>query len=102
MSFRRIQGTREASIRPNISFGNDGGSTCCTCPPFVVLQENLVPHSTPPGIDSHPHAQHLLLNGHSLHCHPTTGWSTPASIARSTSAAIRNSLTFAARSRVVQ
>jgi hypothetical protein len=44
----------------------------------------------------------LLLNGHSLHCHPTTGWNTPASIARSTSAVSLNSLTFAARSRVVQ
>src|SRR2546430_676066 len=49
-----------------------------------------------------PHAQHLLLNGHSLQCHPTTGWNILASIARSTSAAIRNSRTFAARSRVVQ
>ena len=48
------------------------------------------------------HAQHLLLNGHSLHCHPTTGWNTPASSAASTFAAIRTSRMFVARSRVVQ
>ncbi|MGH9651360.1 MAG: hypothetical protein ACRD3I_12930, partial [Terriglobales bacterium] len=48
------------------------------------------------------HAQHRLLNGHSLHCHPTIGWKAPTSIAYTTSATSRNSRTFAARSRVVQ
>src|SRR2546427_2071469 len=40
---------------------------------------------------AYPHAQHLLRNGHSLHCHPTIGWNAPASIARSTSDASRKS-----------
>ena len=49
-----------------------------------------------PRAANYPHAQHLLLNGHSLHCHPGFGWNTSASIAAS-----RKSRTFVARSRVI-
>src|SRR5215471_16685616 len=48
------------------------------------------------------HAQHWLLNWHSLHCHPTTGGNTPAATPCKTSEASRKSRTLAARSREVQ
>ena len=74
----------------------------CALPPHPGRVGASARTSTGGASLAYPHAQHLLLNGHSLHCHPTFGWNTPASIARNTSDASLNKRTFAARSRVVQ